>query len=153
LGTGTNVTDFHIQDGMLCHLGHLCAPARKHAKLILEAHYNRMAENFGLEKTVVILHKHFYWPKLQQDVSKYIISCVVCYISKTTIKKQGLYTPLSTPERSWESISMNYMYGITSTKQGNDCLFVVVDRFSKMVILTVCKKIIIAVYTIKLFFE
>jgi hypothetical protein len=74
-------------------------------------------------------------------------------ISKTTIKKQGMYTPLPTPDRPWESISMDYMSGLPSTKQGNDCVFMVVDRFSKMVILVACKKSITIEATAKLFFE
>jgi hypothetical protein len=64
LGTGANVTNFHIQDGLLCHLGHLCVPTREHAKMIWEAHYSWMAGHFGVEKIVVILQKHFYWPKI-----------------------------------------------------------------------------------------
>jgi hypothetical protein len=153
LGTGATVTDFHIQDGLLCHLGHLCVPTSEHAKMIWEAHYSRVAGHFGVEKTVVILQKHFYWPKLRQDVNKYIRSCTACAISKPTIKKQGLYTPLPIPEKPWESISMDYMSGLSSTKQGNDCVFVVVDRFSKMAILTACKKNVTVTDTAKLFFE
>jgi hypothetical protein len=45
------------------------------------------------------------------------------------------------------------MFGITSTKKGNDCVFVVVDQFSKMTILTPCKKRITMKDTAKLFFE
>jgi hypothetical protein len=48
---------------------------------------------------------------------------------------------------------MDYMSGLPSTKRGNDCVFVVVDRFSKMVIMVACKKSIIAEATAKLFFE
>jgi hypothetical protein len=48
---------------------------------------------------------------------------------------------------------MDYMSGLPSTKRGNDCVFVVVDRFSKMVILVACKKSIIEEATVKLFFE
>jgi hypothetical protein len=48
---------------------------------------------------------------------------------------------------------MDYMSGLPSTKQGNDCVFVVVDRFSKMAILTACKKNITVEATAKLFFE
>jgi hypothetical protein len=55
LGTGMTIIDFHIQDGPLCHLGHLCVPTRKHANLIWEAHYSRMAGHFGVEKTLVVL--------------------------------------------------------------------------------------------------
>jgi hypothetical protein len=99
-----------------------------------------MTRHFGMEKTVAILQKHFYWPKLRHDVSKYIRSCTACAIAKLAIKKQGLYTPLPTLEKPWESMSMDYMSGLPSTKQGNDCVFAVVDRFSKMAILTTCKK-------------
>jgi hypothetical protein len=48
---------------------------------------------------------------------------------------------------------MDYMSGLPSTKQGNDCVFVVVDRFSKMEILVACKKRITTKATTKLFFE
>jgi hypothetical protein len=106
-----------------------------------------------VEKTVVMLQKHFYWPKLRQEVNKYIRSCTAYAIAKPTTKKQGLYTPLPTPDRPWESISMDYMSGLPSTKWGNDCVFVVVDRFSKMVILVACKKNITTEATAKLFFE
>jgi hypothetical protein len=91
------VTDFHLRDKLLFHLGHLCVPSSDRAKLIWEAHSSRMAEHFGMENTMAVLHKHFYWLKLQQDVSKYIKSCTACAISKPTTKKQGMYTPLTTP--------------------------------------------------------
>jgi hypothetical protein len=148
-----NVIDFHIQDGMLCHLVHLFVPASEHEKLIWEAHYSRMTRHFGVEKTVVFPQKYFYWTKLQHDIKKYIKSCTACVISKPTIKNQGLYNPLPTPKRPWESISMDYMSGLLSTKQGNDYVFVVVDRFSKMTILTAWKKRIIATDTAKIFFK
>ena len=64
-----------------------------------------------------------------------------------------MYTPLPTPDRLWESISMDYMADLSSTKRGNDCVFVVVDRFSKMAILVAYKKNIIAEATTKIFFE
>jgi hypothetical protein len=154
LGTGANVTDFHIQDGMLCHLGHLYVLASECAKMIWEDHYSRMARHFGVEKTVVVLQKKkIYWPKLRQYVSKYIKSCIAYAISKPSIKKQGLYTPLPTLERPCESISMDYMSSLPFTKQGNDCVFVVVDQFFKMAILTAYKKSITMAYTTKIFFE
>ena len=118
-----------------------------------EAHYSQVAGNFWVEKIVVVLHKYFYWPNLWQDVEKYIRSCTACAIAKPTIKKQGLYTPLPTPIRPWESISMDYMSGLPSTKHGNDCVFVVIDRFSNVGIMAAYKKNIIEKATAKLLFE
>jgi hypothetical protein len=109
--------------------------------------------HFDIEKTVVMLQKHFYWPKIRQEVIKYIRSYIACAFAKLTTKKQGLYTPLPTPDRPWESISMDYMSGLPSTKWGNDYVFVVVDRFSKMAILVACKKSITTEATAKIFLE
>jgi hypothetical protein len=67
--------------------------------------------------------------------------------------RKVLYTPLPTLERTWESISMDYMSGFPSTNQGKDCIFLVVDQFSKMAILTAYKKSITLTYTANLFFE
>jgi hypothetical protein len=134
-------------------MGHLCVPKRECAKIIWEAHYSRVAGHFGIEKIVVVLQKHFYWEKLRQDVNKYIRSCTACSISKPAIKKKGLYTPLPIPENPWESISMDYISSLSSTKQGNECMLVLINRFSKMAILTACKKNFTATYTAKLFFE
>jgi hypothetical protein len=60
---------------------------------------------------------------------------------------------MPTPDRPWESILMDYMSGLPSTRQGNDCVFVVVDHFSKMVIMDACKKSIMMEDTAKIFFE
>jgi hypothetical protein len=130
---GNRVPNFHLQDTLLCHLGHLCVPSSEHAKMIWEVLYSRVTGNFGIEKIVAVLQKYLYWLNLQRDVGKYIRSCTTCTITKPTIKKQCLDTLLPTSSRPWESISMDYMSSLPSTKHGNDCVFMVVDRFSKMV--------------------
>ena len=83
--------------------------------MIWESHYSQVVGHFGVEKTMAMLQKHFYWPKLRQEVDKYIRSYTGCTIAKLTTKKHGLYTPLPTPDRPWESISMDYMSGLSST--------------------------------------
>jgi hypothetical protein len=45
------------------------------------------------------------------------------------------------------------MLFLPSTKQGNDCVFVVVDWFSMITIMDAYKKSIVAEATRKLFFE
>jgi hypothetical protein len=60
---------------------------------------------------------------------------------------------MPTPDKPWGSISMDYMLGLPSTKWGNDCVFVVVDLFSKMAILATYKKSIIVEATTNIFFE
>jgi hypothetical protein len=51
VGAKKVVTNFHLQDGLLCHLGHLCVPSSERVKLIWESHYSWVAGHFGMEKT------------------------------------------------------------------------------------------------------
>jgi hypothetical protein len=64
LGASTPVTNFHLRDGSLCHLGHICVSLSEHAKLILEDHYSQVVGHFGMETVVAVLQNHFYWPKI-----------------------------------------------------------------------------------------
>jgi hypothetical protein len=48
---------------------------------------------------------------------------------------------------------MDYMYNLTSTKHRNECVFMVIEKFSKMVVLEPSKKSIIVKSTTKIFFE
>jgi hypothetical protein len=100
LGANIVVDNFHLQDGLLCRLGHIFVPSSEQENMILEAHYNWLVGHFSIEKTVEMLHKHFYWLKLRQEVNKYIKSCTVCAIAKPTTNKKGLYTPLPTLDRA-----------------------------------------------------
>jgi len=150
---GEKVLDFHLWDALLCNMGHLCVPSSECAKMIFEAHYSQVVGHFRVEKMVAVLQKYFYWPNIWQDVRKCIISSTACIIAKSIIKKKGLYTSLPTPSQPWESISMDYMLGLPSTKHGNNCVFVFVGRFLKMAIMATCKKNITAKATAKLFFE
>jgi hypothetical protein len=65
LGANAIVNNFHLQDGLLCRLGHIYVPSSELANTIWEAHYSRVAGHFGVEKTMAMLQKHFYWPKLR----------------------------------------------------------------------------------------
>jgi len=94
---GHHVPNFHLQHALLCHLGHLSIPSSERAKMICEAHYSQTVGHFGVEKTVAILQKYFYWLILRQDVGKYIRSCTTYAIAKPTVKKKCLYTLLTTP--------------------------------------------------------
>jgi hypothetical protein len=43
LGANAIVDNFHLQDGLVCHLGHFYVPSSEKAKLIWEAQYNQVA--------------------------------------------------------------------------------------------------------------
>jgi hypothetical protein len=77
----------------------------------------------------------------------------MCSTCKPTNIKLGLYSPFHFPSHPWEGISMDFVRDLPMTKGGHDYLYVVVDRFSKMCILTPCKNNITVEHTANLFFQ
>jgi hypothetical protein len=76
-------------------------------------------------------------------VTKYVNGYVMCSTCNSTNRKLGLYSPLLVPSHPWKIISMDFVGGLLMTKGGQEYLYVVVDRFSKMCILMPCKNQII----------
>lgn len=64
-----------------------------------------------------------------------------------------MYQPLVVPYHSLESISMDFVGGLPMSKKGHDYLFMIVNRFSKMCVLILCKKNITSQEVIELFFS
>ncbi|GJT18490.1 transposon ty3-I gag-pol polyprotein [Tanacetum coccineum] len=118
-----------------------------------EAHTSKVAGHFGVTKTLQNLQRYVFWPQMHQDVNRFGKGCILCSTSKPFNRKVGLYTPLPVPSRPWESISMDFLGGLPKTRRGNDYLFVIVDRFSKMVVLIACKKTVTGEEAARLFFE
>jgi hypothetical protein len=89
--------------------------------------------HFGVAKTLDVLHEHFYWKKMNRDVQRICEQCITYKKAKSRVQSHGLYTPLLVPTKPWLDISMDFVLGLPRSKKGRDSIFVVIDRFSKMV--------------------
>jgi hypothetical protein len=90
---------------------------------------------------------------MRREVDKLVKSCRVCQVSKGAATNASLYLPLSIPEQPWTNVSMDFVLGLPRTQKDNDSVFVVVDRFSKMVHFIACKKTADAVNVAQLYFR
>ncbi|KAA3487865.1 Transposon Ty3-I Gag-Pol polyprotein [Gossypium australe] len=62
---------FYKQDGYLFREGKLCIPQGSIREVIVnEAHSGGLMGNFGLTKTLAMLHEHLFWPKMRRDVER-----------------------------------------------------------------------------------
>ena len=146
--------EYLIQDGMLFKGSQLCIPrSSMREKLIKEKHSGGMARHFGGDKTIAIFREHYIWPQMSQDVKKFVQSCQVCQAAKGFSHNTGLYQPLAIPSKPWEDISMDFFLGLLKTQMGNDSVFLVIDRFSKMAHFIPCHKTHDVVHIADLFFR
>ena len=89
------------------------------------------------------------------DVQRVCDKCIVCKQarSKSKPKPHGLYMPLPVPSMPCVDISMDFVLGLPRSKRGNDSIFVVVERFSKMAHFIACHKTDDASNIANLFFK
>jgi hypothetical protein len=130
-----------IHDDLLYRASKLCVPASSVRLILLqEAHGGGLMGYFGVKKTEDVLSAHFFLPRLQHDVERYVARCTTCKKANSRLNPHGLYLPLPIPSVPWEDISVNFVLELPKTKRGRDSVFVVVDSFSKMAHLIPCHK-------------
>ena len=101
-------------------------------KLIKEKNSGGMARNFGHDKTTSIVSEHYFWPHLSQYVKNFVHNCRVCQTTKGVSQNTRLYQLFPIPSRPWGDIHMDFILGFPRTQRGNDSIFILGNRFSKM---------------------
>ncbi|GJP58450.1 hypothetical protein CLOP_g25093 [Closterium sp. NIES-67] len=120
--------------------------------LIQEAPRQPHLRAFRIRQNHEDVAANYYWPNMADDVRKYVSSCTVCQIMKSSHQRAaGLLQPLDPPERPWQHITIDYVTGLTAGPSGNDAILVVVDRLTKMAHFISCKQKITAEQTAQLF--
>jgi len=108
-------------------------PPELKLRIFQEFHDSRLAGHPGHKKTTELIQRVITWPGLQSDLQKYIQSCDICQRYKPTNQTPaGLLQPLEIPSRNWESISMDLITQLPTSKNKRDAIAVFVDRLSKM---------------------
>jgi hypothetical protein len=70
---------------------------------------------------------------MKGDVARFVAQCDVCRRVKAEHQKpSGLLQLLHTLEWKWEDISMDFISGLPRTPKGNDSIWVIVDRLTKV---------------------
>lgn len=143
--------DYTVQDSFLLKGLHLCVPECSLRQKIIEELHNK--GHIGRDRTLHLVSSSYFWPSLRRDVERFIQRFRVCQQSKGKASNAGLYLPLPIPTQPWTDLSMDFVLALPRTQGGYDSIFVVVDRFSKMVHFIACKKTTDAVHVVLLFFR
>jgi hypothetical protein len=110
---------FMIEDGILYRKMKLWVPKDLIQTVLESEHNSRIAGHFGQDKTIELIRRHFWWPKMDETIIDYIQSCVECQKNKTAYHlKYGLLQPLELPYAPWQSIAMDF---ITDLPESTGC--------------------------------
>nr|GEU76907.1 hypothetical protein [Tanacetum cinerariifolium] len=70
---------FTIQDGFIFKGNRFCIPnCSLRESIIEEGHGGGLSRHFGVTETMAWLNTHFYWPRTEQNISKFVERCRVC---------------------------------------------------------------------------
>ena len=99
--------------------------------LLHQSHNTPTAGHYGQLKTYQLLSRHYYFPGIRQFTNTYVDGCHTCARNKIPRHKPyGPLQPLPVPAKPWQSISMDAIVKLPSSK-GYDSIMVFVDRFTK----------------------
>ncbi|KAG3115629.1 hypothetical protein PI124_g877 [Phytophthora idaei] len=122
-------------------------------RIMYEYHDAPTAGHPGREKTYLLLTRDFYWNHQYKWVRKYVRACVVRQRVKPAAFSQVPLQSLPTPSECWQSISMDFVFGLPPDSKWRTGVVVFVDRFSKMVHLAAVPAEVTAVQTARLFVD
>lgn len=119
----------------------LWVPEAMRLPLIKSAHLPPMAAHCGIGKTLERLKRFFYWPGITVDVRNTIKECETC--SETKAPNITLRPPMGqqmSSERPFQFIYSDLLGPYPRSRKGNTYILVVLDKFTKFVLLHPLKK-------------
>lgn len=99
-----------------------------------EAHNSLLSIHPGSSKMYHDLKSTYWWTRMKREITQFINECDVCRRVKAEHQcPTGLLQPLPIPEWKFDHIEMDFVTGFPKSKRGNDAIFVVIDKLTKVV--------------------
>ena len=78
------------------------------------------------------LRMFYWWPSIKMDIALFVQQCVTCAQVKAEHQKPfGKLQQLEIPEWKWDHVTMDFVTKLPRTRNGNDMIWVIVDRLTK----------------------
>jgi Integrase zinc binding domain len=79
-------------------------------QIIYRTHSTGPAGHPGRVKTIDLVSRSYWWPRLSRDVAEYVRACELCVRTKASRSApQGFLRPLPVPFRAWSDIPVDYI--------------------------------------------
>ena len=118
---GQQITPYSLKEGFLMFGPRLCITKTLREKVMKESHEPPYAGHRSAQPTIQAMEIYFFWSTMRQDVNEYISQCMVCQkVNYDRHKSFGLLQLLPIPNVPWESIAMDFIFGLPKSVHGNN---------------------------------
>ncbi|QRW23208.1 Retrotransposable element Tf2 protein [Rhizoctonia solani] len=133
--------DYKMEAGLLFYQGRIVVPdvGTLRTDLLCIFHDSPLAGHPGRQQTLELVSRDYYWPGIRADTYWHVDSCETCQQIRKPKYASIPPQPLELPSRPWQHISYNMIVDLPKDGAYNSIL-VIVDSFTKYVILVECSK-------------
>ncbi len=107
-------------------------------EIIAQCHDHVLAGHPGIAKTMELVLREYWWPKMKKTVDAYVKRCEVCQRTKSSTQAKAVPLNLNAIlDGPWTHISVDMVTGLPNLN-GHDALLMIVNQFSKAIIPVAC---------------
>ncbi|KAE8250242.1 hypothetical protein A4X13_0g4880, partial [Tilletia indica] len=134
-------SEWMVQDGVLLRRtdGRIALPEAALGMVLRDAHDHR--GHFGFTKTYLAVSRRFWRPRLLDNVRAWIRHCPPCLKTKLA-PKVGELDISSDARLPFETTATDLVLGLPRSRSGCDAVLIILDIFSRMVLLEPCRSTI-----------
>jgi len=101
-------------------------------EIITKHHNSKLVSHLGYTKTYELITRTYWWPRMVEDVKRYVAGCERCQATKPNRQpRRNHLHPNEVPQNPWEIVSINLIEPLPEST-GYNGILVIVDHFSKM---------------------
>lgn len=112
----------------------IVVPQDSRQAILKDGHDSPLSAHGGYFKTIDRIRRQYYWPKMEEEVRRYVKMCEICKASKQAIGSQT--APMGKPkevDKPWQMVYIDFIGPLPRSRNGFTHIFVAVDAFSKFV--------------------
>ncbi len=119
------------KDGKAYH--RLCVPFSCRKNILKALHDDVISGHLGVKRTLAKATSRFYWPRMSDQIQRYIRSCPSCQGRKAVPDKPAGFLQCIKVEQPFEKVGLDLLGPFPVSKNGNRMVAVSVDYLTKWV--------------------
>lgn len=124
--------EWEEEDGLVYHQGKLYVPRDTNLRrnVVKSYHDSLGAGHPGINNTIELVSRRYWWPGLSLFVRKYVLGCEDCVRRKAEVHPPSGSRPVQVPAGPWDVVGVDLITGLPTSK-GYDAICTYVDLYTK----------------------